>query len=361
METFRMPEQKTPRKLPKRKEEIMAALRKEISALPSGARLPGNLELCRRFHCAGMTITRALAELELRGEVFTIGRKGTFVPCRELRDVYILVPAPGGRWASHEAIHDLILQEAKRRGIAAHLIYATTDNILYHVDRDSLERIPRGASVIVTSHWYYNVFPFLRERRCKVVYFDVYGDHLPMQMHADIIMTWQRLLIPVREAIGEAVHRLASKKHRRILFLHRCVHCDTIQISSFREALKRENISLDPAWEMYGTDYFQTLYENLYRRLHELPDCNAILTVNPLQAEAALAALTSLKRRVPRDVSLVCLRDHPRLLASVPPVSVVESFSDTAAANKALDMLASARTGPGTESLPFEVYDRGSI
>ena len=60
-----MPEAKSPRKLPKRKDEIVTALRAEISTLPSGARLPGNLELCRRFHCAGKTITRAIGELEL--------------------------------------------------------------------------------------------------------------------------------------------------------------------------------------------------------------------------------------------------------------------------------------------------------
>ena len=355
-----MTEPKIPRKLPKRKDEIIAALREEISTLPSGARLPGNLALCRRFHCAGKTITRAIGELELRGEVFTIGRKGTFVPCRELRDVYILVPASDGRWSTGDTMYDLILREAERRGITSHLIYATTDNFLYHVNRSSLERLPQGASVIVITHLYHNVFPFLQERRCKVVYFDLFGDHLSIQVNADIIMSWQRLLIPVREAIGEAVHRLAVRKRRRILYLHRSVHCDTIQISAFREALKRENIPHDPAWEMYGENSYQALYDTLYRRLYEIPECNAILASSPLQAETALDVLTTLNRRVPRDVSLVCLLDHPRLMAGSPPVTVVD-YLPPAAASKALDMLASGRPGPRTESLDFEVYDRGSI
>ena len=353
-----MSETRTPRKVPKRKEEIVSALSEEIRSLPGGARLPSTSELCARFHCAIMTVMRALDKLEQRGEIVRRHGKGTFVSCRELREIYVLVPAPGGRWSNDDTIYDQILQEARRRGITAHLIYATTDNVFYHVDRSSLECIPPGGAVIVTNHWYHRVFRFLQERRCNVVFFDTFGDQLSVQMDAEIVMGWQRLIVPIRESIGEAVRRLAAKKHRNILFLHRSVHSGTIQISAFREALRRENIPVDPAWEIYG-DY-QILYDVLDRRLHELPGCNAILASTPFQAEVAMTALAALRRRIPQDCSLVCLRDHPRLMAGTPPVTVVD-YLPAAAADKALDMLASARSGPRTESLDYEVHERGSI
>ena len=350
----------TPRRFPKRKNEIVAALSEEIRALPSGARLPATLELCRRFRCAGMTVTRALGELELRGEIYRINRRGTFVSCRELREVYVLVPAPGGRWPGATPVYNRILQEAERRGIPVHMIYITGDNIPSHIDRASVERIPVGGAVIVVSYWYHYVFRFLAERRCRVVLFDSFWD-LSIQMDSEIAMTWCRLRLPLREAIGEAVRRLAAAGHRNILYLHRSVHCDTMGIRAFREALHREKIPSRPAWETYGEDDYQELYETLRKRLYELPECNAILARYPMQAEVAVAVLRQLKRRIPRDVSVISLEDHPRLLACTPPVTVVNSMPTGEAAGRALDMLAAGAATGESATLNFTVADRGSV
>ena len=354
-----MTEEKTVRKFPKRKNEIVATLSAEICSLPSNSRLPGTAELCRRFHCASMTITRALGELELRGEIFRIPGKGTFVACRELRDVYVLIPAPGGRWLNDNSIYDRIIQEAERRGIEVHLVYATTDNIPRHINYASVERIPAGGAVIVTGHWYHHIFRFLAERNCNVVYFDAFWN-LSIQVDSEFVMNWHRLVLPIRAAINEAVRLLAERNHRNILFLHRCVHCSTMGIRAFREALRREKIPIRPDWEMYGEDDYQTLYEDLTRRLHELPDCNAILTRYSLQAEAAISVLDQLKRKVPRDCSVISLEDHPRQLACNPPVTVVSTMPSNAAV-KALDMLAAGSAVSRQEMLDFETIMRGSI
>lgn len=354
-----MSDKQTVRKFPKRKNEIIAALSAEIRTLPSGARLPGTAELCRRFNCASMTITRAMGELELRGELFRVRGKGTFVPCRELREVYVLIPAPGGLRSNDNSIYDRIIREAGRRGIIAHMIYATTDNVPNHIAYTSLERIPAGSAVIVTDHWYHHVFRFLSERRCRVVYFDAFWD-LSIQVNSEFALPWHRLVVPIRSAIGEAVHRLAQANHRDILYLHRCVHCETTGIRSFREALQRENIPVRPAWEMYGEDSFQGLCENLSRRLYELPDCNAILARYPLQAEAATTVLWQMKRSVPRDYSVICLEDHPRLLACIPSVTVINAFPGNAA-SKALDILAAGEAAPQQEIMNFEIIDRRSV
>ena len=355
-----MTDEKTPRKFPKRKNEIVAALSEEIRALPSGARLPGTADLCRRFRCAVMTISRALGELELRGEIFRLRGKGTFVSSRELREVYVLVPAPNGRWPGNAPVYNRILQEAGRRGIPVHMIYITDDNIPNHIDYASVGRIPVGGAVIVTNYWYHYVFRFLAERRCRVVLFDVFWD-LSIQMDSEIAMNWHRLIIPQRAAIGEAVRRLAAAGHRNILYLHRSVHCDTMGIRAFREALRREKIPSRPAWETYGEENYQALYETLMKRLYELPTCNAILARYPLQAEVATVVLGQLKRRIPRDVSVICLEDHPRLLACTPPVTVVNSMPDEAAAGMALDMLAAGPAAGESAMLNFTVADRGSV
>ena len=354
-----MTDNRTARKFPKRKSEIVAALSAEIRTLPSGAQLPGTAELCRRFHCASMTVTRALGELELRGEVFRVHGKGTFVPCRELREVYVLIPAPGGLWPNENSIYDRIIREAEQRGIAAHMIYATADNVPSHIDYTSVERIPAGSAVIVTDHWYHHVFRFLAERHCKVVYFDAFWD-LSIQVDSEFVKKWSRLTVPFRAAIGEAVRLLAQADHRNILYLHRSVHCETVGIRSFREALQHEGIPVRPAWEMFAGDNFQNLCENLVRRFYELPDCNAVLARYPLQAEAAAAVLGQLKRRVPRDCSVIVLEDHPRLLACDPPVTVVSAMPGNAAA-RALEMLAAGEAAPRQEILKFELIDRGSV
>ena len=138
------------------------------------------------------------------------------------------------------------------------------------------------------------------------------------------------------------------------------MHCETVGIRSFREALQHADIPVRPAWEMYGDDDFQVLCETLSRRLYELPDCNAILSSNSLQAEAAVTVLGQLKRRVPRDCSVISLEDHPRLLACIPPVTVVSAMPGNTA-NRALDMLAAGGTGPQVETLNFEFIDRSSV
>jgi DNA-binding transcriptional regulator YhcF (GntR family) len=116
-------------KYPKRRNEIVTVLSAEFARLPSGSRLPGTVELCKRFKCASMTINRALGELEVRGEIFRVQGKGTFIPNRELKNIYVLAPAPSGRWPKGNNLYEAILQYSREKGIAVHIIYATTNNV----------------------------------------------------------------------------------------------------------------------------------------------------------------------------------------------------------------------------------------
>ncbi len=346
-------------KTKKRRAELVAALSAEFAASPSGARLASTAELRKRFDCAGMTIARALDELELRGEIVRIQGKGTFAACRELNTVYVLTPAPSAVWRPEDTLLARTIEAGARLGITVNAIYATSSNHPDDIDFMSLKRIPERAAVIVSGHWYHHMFDFLVERHCNVVYFCNSWD-LRVLPEYELIMRWHRLRMPFRSALQEAVRRCKAAGRKRIMFLHGCVHCDTMGIRAFREALRKNRVHHDPGLEVFCFSEFRYMCEILESRLSEVPECDAIIANNPDQAEAAVTVLRKFGRSVPRDMSLVCLRDHLRLAASDMPVTTIDSAPDSAGA-AALEMLASGSAEPLERTLDFEVIDRKSI
>ena len=346
-------------KYPKRRNEIVSTLSVEFSALPSGSRLPGTAELCKRFHCAAMTIHRALGELEVRGEIFRVQGKGTFIPNRELKNIYVLAPAPSGRWPKSNNLYEAILNYAQKRGIAVHIIYATTDNIPWELDMSSLQRIPQSASVIVSEHWYHYAFRFLAERRCKVVYFDDTWD-LAFYPHGEIAQQWLQLLMPLKSSTLEAVKRFKAAGHTRILFIHHCSDCQATAVQAFRAALQSENIPPEQCMEAYGELHsLQGLRELFDARFYDKTQYNAILARHPIYITAALDVLKRHNCRIPRDFSLISLSESPQMRSS--HITTIDCKPYAAAGCKAVDILCSDPVMPKRIQLDFELNDRGSV
>ena len=346
-------------KYPKRRSEIVSTLSAEFSTLPSGSRLPATAELCKRFNCAAMTIHRALGELEVRGEIYRIQGKGTFIPCRELKNIYILAPAPSGRWPNQNNLYDTVLNYAERKGIAVHIIYATVDNISWELDMSSLQRIPQGSSVIVPSLWYNYTFKFLQERQCKVVFFDESWD-LAAYHFGEIAMQWHQLVMPIASSIAEAVRRFKAAGHTNILFVHHCDNCQATAIQAFRSALQQENIPHEQCLEMYGElNRVQSLHELFDSRFNEKTAYNAILARHPVYASAALATIKRYKRHIPRDFSMICLSETPQMRNS--HITTISITPVEAAGCKAVDILCSNLPMPQRIHLDFEINDRGSV
>ena len=346
-------------KYPKRRNEIVTVLSAEFARLPSGSRLPGTVELCKRFKCASMTINRALGELEVRGEIFRVQGKGTFIPCRELNNIYILAPAPSGRWPKENNLYEAILKYAKNKGIAIHIIYATTNNIPWELDMPSLQRIPQGASVIVSEHWYSYAFKFLEERRCRVVYFDDTWD-LAVYPHGKIAQQWLQLVMPLRSSILEAVKRFKAAGHTRILFIHHCTDCQATAVQAFRAALQQENIPQEECMEAFGELHsLQGLCELIDARLYDKIQYNAILARHPIYITAALDTLKRHNRHIPRDFSLICLSETPQMRNS--HITTIECKPIAAAGCKAVDILCSDLAVQQKIQLDFELNERGSV
>lgn len=340
-------------------DRLVAGLSAEFAVLPSGSRLPSTAELKERFGVASMTVTRALDVLVTRGEIVRIQGKGTFTACREIDTIYMLTPAPSPLWRPEDMLLTSVIEAGKKLGIVIRSIYATFSNRPEDIDWNSVKRIPDHAAVIVSGHWYHHLFGFLVERHCRVVYFSNSWD-LHIIPEYPILLQWHRLELPHREAMLEAVRRLKAAGRRKIMLLHRCVHCATMGIQAFRAALQEHRIIHYPELELFCPENYNQLCEILEIRFSEVPDCDAAIAWHSTPAEAAATVLQRLGRTIPGDVSLISLDEHPRLETGDLPITVIDASPD-GSGMAAVEILAQNPATPQVRKINYQIYDRKSV
>lgn len=162
-------------------------LRRRVLSLPSGSRLPSERDLAVTFSLSRPTIQKLLGRLSAEGLVESRRGSGTYTcpasdPAPKSRKIFFLLPCSDflTQNCSSALFTRKLLQgmheELFGTGIFLQTIIVSSDNHPAHLDWRSLERIPRGGQVFVTSLWYRDLFPFLTERECRVILCDAQRD-----------------------------------------------------------------------------------------------------------------------------------------------------------------------------------------
>lgn len=125
-----------------------------------------------------------------------------------------------------------------------------------------------------------------------------------------------------------AVDHLAGLGHRRIAFIAGRGDTDVgrRRHAGYRDAMSDHDLPVDSAWILPG-DYTERTARALGRALLDMPDVGrptAVYTVNLPSALGFRAAAAEAGLRIPGDVSLVTMDDHPILAHTDPPLTAIQ-------------------------------------
>ena len=144
--------------------------------LAYGEKLPHASEMAIHYGLSQGTINKALHMLREEGLVKRTRKKGTFVTDQKSPvPVTILLPCPNYlsiRCLFADMLLDIMdgaMSAATKHGIRVETVPASTDNTEPEtIDWQNLDFITSESRVIIYGLWYRKLFPFLRERRCRV-------------------------------------------------------------------------------------------------------------------------------------------------------------------------------------------------
>ena len=223
-------------------EKISVELRKRLDAMRPGERFPSEPELCREFGVARMTVNRVVTELVRDGRLVRQRGRGSFVAevPREHRVVNYLLPCAGyladPRAPFLRKIAFGIAEETRRRNLGMELIPVSPDNNQEHIDFSALEHLKETCLVVIPTGWFYAVFPFLVERKCKTVLIDrKMRSRYPNSKYAE---QFKILDYDLGEAVEKAVLRLYRRGCRRIAFRTGYREDRPVQYVAYSEAVQ---------------------------------------------------------------------------------------------------------------------------
>lgn len=163
---------------PRKSRELYEILKNRIrtGALPAGTLLPRETEQAGEFGVARGTLRLALRELEAEGLIRRVRGQGTFVADldKPLTVTYLLPCADyasASGISSHRTHSEMIfglMREAVNCNCKIEAIPLTPDNNPRHINWKLLEELNADSRVILVGSWFKEIFPFLKERRCRV-------------------------------------------------------------------------------------------------------------------------------------------------------------------------------------------------
>ncbi len=163
---------------PRKSREIYQWLKDRIAngELPPDSMLPYERELAEQAGVARDTLRAALSELEKDGLLRRVRGQGTFVASlhKPVTVSYLLPCADfdarvdiSSRHTHHEMIFGL-MQQAGLHNCKLETIPLTFSNQSRDINWRLIEDFNEDTRVVMVGPWFKEIFPFLRERRCRV-------------------------------------------------------------------------------------------------------------------------------------------------------------------------------------------------
>ena len=339
--------------------QLVSGLAAEFAELPPGTALPSTVDLKKRFNVAYMTITRALDELVVRGDIVRFQGKGTFTAAKSNAPIYYFIHCPLELKVERNPILDGAIAQAELSGGKIRLIPLTQSNIQGDVNFDSVKTVPCGASVLLDSISNYRyILEYLIRRECRIAL---------VNSRPEYYQDWQKFLQKIhniyylrQECVMQAVKLLSERKRKNIFLVHEGPTWNNPIRKAFREGLAKYNRSFNPDNELYATDKPGQCRARMMTLQHRLDKIDGIITVYPHHALEIYKLLKERSRNVPEDVSLISLQDSPLLAANTVGITAFD-FNLFECGRQAVKLLYSTQVQPQEKYVDYIYRERNSI
>lgn len=134
------------------------------------------------------------------------------------------------------------------------------------------------------------------------------------------------VIVDDKNAAYRAVEHLLELGHRNVAHLSGPLYTTTAleRLQGYRTALQYANVPFNNAL-VYETDFTEDSgYEGMKRILAAHQDCTAVFATNFRVAIGAMIAMKETGLKIPEDLSIICVHDHPLAFLMNPPLTTVK-------------------------------------
>ena len=209
--------------------QILEKLRERLADLPENSLFQTERELCDEFGVTRTTMTRVMVKLVAEGLLHRIPFKGSLV--RKIRKnspaITFLLPCADFlsekfSFQSAETTRLVLSGVSKiafEHNCRVETVPVSPTNNADEIDWNKLDFINADSQLVIAgSYWYSKLFPFLKERGCKVAF--VENQTHGFIDYADYLKEWFLLIMDRISAIKLAVKLLADSGCRKIALAH---------------------------------------------------------------------------------------------------------------------------------------------
>lgn len=276
-------------------EKIRKQLLEQISGMRVGEKIPNELHLAEFFEVSRMTVNKVITDLAKEGFLTRKRRLGSFVARKHStrKVITILLPSANKIPFHLQYIISGATEAARALGVGIELVAISPDNTKDHIDFAAIEHLSESSYVLVVSNWFYRVFPFLNERKCKVLLID--RQLLQFAPENEAIKNFQILDCNMQAMIHNAFQRLYDAGCRRIAFrgkkpVLQSIACHYYELELEQRKMKGlliahngENIRLSeteldslarfmPDGLIFDADYIHTMMGTDFAQLTNIPE-----------------------------------------------------------------------------------------
>jgi len=158
--------------------QILKELRIRIGKLKTDDRFLSEAVLCAEFNISRMTANKINNQLVTEGFLYRVKGSGTYVktPHATQQAIRVLLPCPD--YFLFDCTYDMrlllagMLEKSMLTDMRIQAVPVSKVNNPQKIDWDELEDFNSETIVIVGGFWFKEIFPFLRKRKCKVIFCD---------------------------------------------------------------------------------------------------------------------------------------------------------------------------------------------
>ncbi|MFA6104178.1 MAG: GntR family transcriptional regulator [Victivallaceae bacterium] len=245
---------------PVKRLKLYDAMKSDISSgvYLSGGFLPNEFELAEKYGYSRDTVRSTLAMLEDDKLVELLKGKGrricpanvqkvksplTFLlPCAD----FISETTQFSNSSHTRQMLKGVSQVAFEHNCRVQTVPVSPTNFIHDIDWKQLEFVDKNSLVVISSFWYYDLFPLFKERRCRVALLD--GQTFCSKVHAGYLKNWFVISVDRICAIETAVEHLFRQGCRRIaLFHHHISEPEHPVMTGYRSGLRKSGLKF-AAW-----------------------------------------------------------------------------------------------------------------
>ena len=303
--------------------QILKELRIRIGKLKTDDRSLSEAVICSEFNVSRMTANKINNQLVNEGLLYRVKGSGTYVKTPRLpqQAIRFLLPCPD--YFLFDCTYDMrlllagMLEKAKLTDMRIQTIAVSKVNNPQKIDWDELEDFNSETTVVVGGFWFKEVFPFLCERKCKVIFCDFHANS--KNDYPKYFSKWTILGLDIHKEMSDTVQSLANDGFKRIGYVFDNYFQDHPLNTGFKAGLEKADIEFSPEQAIYSgnTDDFFTAVQDASKNF------DVLLLSSPALVRQTLLILQSSGQRVPGDIALISFGDSHNLSALEPPVSAV--------------------------------------